>query len=297
MLLIRGFEERVAALYRDGEVPGFVHLSIGQEASAVGACWPLRRTDVITSTHRGHGHCLAKGLDPEAMFAELMARDTGTNRGRGGSMHIADPAIGIFGANGIVGAGLPIAVGASAASQLRADGGVAVAFFGDGAVAQGAFHEAVNLAAVWRLPVIFWCENNGYAEFSPAATQHAAPLERRASGYGVDYVAVDGNDVTAAAATMTQVIEPMRAGGGPVIVEATTYRWHGHYEGDPQRYRTSTSWTRGRSATRSSCTPTCWRQWASAPTGSGRWKHPSGESSTRPSRRPGPRRHPPSHAR
>ena len=239
MLLIRGFEERVAALYRDGEVPGFVHLSIGQEASAVGACWPLRRTDVITSTHRGHGHCLAKGLDPEAMFAELMARDAGTNRGRGGSMHIADPAIGIFGANGIVGAGLPIAVGASAASQLRADGGVAVAFFGDGAVAQGAFHEAVNLAAVWRLPVVFWCENNGYAEFSPAATQHAAPLERRAPGYGVDYVAVDGNDVAAAAAAMTQAIEPMRAGGGPVIVEATTYRWHGHYEGDPQRYRTS----------------------------------------------------------
>ncbi len=205
MMVIRGFEERVSALYRDGEVPGFVHLSIGQEASAVGACWPLRDTDVITSTHRGHGHCLAKGLAPLGMFAELMARDSGTNRGRGGSMHIADPTIGIFGANGIVGAGLPIAVGAAAAAQLRADGGVAVAFFGDGAVAQGAFHEAVNLAAVWNLPVVFWCENNGYAEFSPAATQHAAPLERRAAGYGVDYVAVDGNDVVAVATTMTGV--------------------------------------------------------------------------------------------
>jgi 2-oxoisovalerate dehydrogenase E1 component len=239
MLLVRGFEERVSALYRDGEVPGFVHLSIGQEASAVGACWPLRPADVITSTHRGHGHCLAKGLEPLGMFAELMARDRGTNRGRGGSMHIADPTIGIFGANGIVGAGIPIAVGASVASQLRADGGVAVAFFGDGAVTQGAFHEAVNLAAVWRTPVIFWCENNGYAEFSPAASQHAAPLERRAAGYGVEYVAVDGNDVTAAATAMTQVVDAVRAGRGPVVVEATTYRWHGHYEGDPQRYRPS----------------------------------------------------------
>jgi 2-oxoisovalerate dehydrogenase E1 component len=237
MLVIRGFEERVAALYRDGEVPGFVHLSIGQEASAVGACWALRSTDVITSTHRGHGHCLAKGLDPLGMFAELMGKDKGTNRGRGGSMHIADPTIGIFGANGIVAAGLPIAVGAATATQLRSDGGVAVAFFGDGAVAHGTFHEAINLAAVWALPVIFFCENNGYAEFSPASTQHAAPLERRAAGYGVDYVAVDGNDVAATASTMTSVIEAIRAGHGPVVMEATTYRWHGHYEGDPQRYR------------------------------------------------------------
>ncbi len=193
---------------------------------------------MITSTHRGHGHCLAKGLAPLGMFAELMARDSGTNRGRGGSMHIADPTIGIFGANGIVGAGLPIAVGAAAAAQLRDDGGVAVAFFGDGAVAQGAFHEAVNLAAVWRLPVIFFCENNGYAEFSPVATQHAAPLEARAIGYGVPYVAVDGNDVVAVAETMSRVVQAVRDGNGPTIVEAATYRWHGHYEGDPQRYRT-----------------------------------------------------------
>ena len=239
MLVIRGFEERVAALYRDGEIPGFVHLSIGQEASAVGACWPLAPTDVITSTHRGHGHCLAKGLDPLGMFAELMAKDAGTNRGRGGSMHIADPTIGIFGANGIVAAGLPIAVGAATAAQLRADGGVVVAFFGDGAVAQGAFHEAVNLAAVWKLPVIFFCENNGYAEFSPASTQHAASLKRRAKGYGVDYVAVDGNDVDATASAMSRVVDAVRAGAGPRIVEAATYRWHGHYEGDPQRYRSA----------------------------------------------------------
>ena len=238
MLLIRGFELWVADLYRDGDVPGFVHLSIGQEGTAVGACWPLRSSDVITSTHRGHGHCLAKGLDPTGMFAELMGKEQGTNRGRGGSMHIADPTLGIFGANGIVAAGLPIAVGAATAAQLKSDGSVAVGFFGDGAPAQGAFHEALNLAAVWQLPVIFFCENNGYAEFSPASSQHGAPLERRAAGYGIPYVAVDGNDVAATAAAMEDVVLAARAGRGPAVVEAATYRWHGHYEGDPQRYRT-----------------------------------------------------------
>ena len=184
MLLIRGFEERVAALYRDGEVPGFVHLSTGQEATAVGACWPLHPADVITSTHRGHGHCLAKGLDPAGMFAELMGKDQGTNRGRGGSMHIADPKLGIFGANGIVAAGVPIAAGAATAAQLRGDGSVTVAFFGDGAVAQGAFHEALNLAAVWKLPVVFFCENNGYAEFSrlPPNMRRHSSNGRRATG-------------------------------------------------------------------------------------------------------------------
>jgi 2-oxoisovalerate dehydrogenase E1 component len=237
MLLIRGFEQRVSALYRDGEVPGFVHLSIGQEAAAVGACWPLGPADVITSTHRGHGHCLAKGLDPLGMFAELMGKDQGTNRGRGGSMHIADPNLGILGANGIVAAGVPIAAGAAAAAQLRADGTLAVAFFGDGAPAQGAFHEAMNLAAVWKLPVVFFCENNGYAEFSPSATQHATTLERRAAGYGIDHVSVDGNDVIATTAVMDDVVTAVREGYGPVVVEAATYRWHGHYEGDPERYR------------------------------------------------------------
>lgn len=239
MLLIRGFEQRVAVLYRDGEIPGFVHLSIGQEASAVGACWPLRRSDVITSTHRGHGHCLAKGMDPTAMFAELFGKDQGTNRGRGGSMHIADPRLGVFGANGIVAAGLPIAVGAATAAQLRSDDAVTVAFFGDGAAAQGAFHEALNLAAVWNLPVIFFCENNGYAEFSPASTQHVTTLERRADGYAIRYIGVDGNDVSATASAMDDLVVAVRAGSGPALVEATTYRWHGHYEGDPQRYRSS----------------------------------------------------------
>ena len=238
MLLIRAFEQRVSRLYRDGEVPGFVHLSIGQEATAVGACWPLQPSDVITSTHRGHGHCLAKGLDPLGMFAELMGKDEGTNRGRGGSMHIADPELGIFGANGIVAAGVPIAVGAATAAQLRTDGSMAVAFFGDGAPAHGAFHEALNLAAVWQLPVVFFCENNGYAEFSPAATQHGASLELRAAGYGIPFVEVDGNDVAATTDAMADVVAAVRGGGGPVVVEAETYRWHGHYEGDPERYRT-----------------------------------------------------------
>ena len=171
------------------------------------------------------------------MFAELMGKDQGTNRGRGGSMHIADPKLGIFGANGIVAAGIPIAAGAATAAQLRGDGSVTVAFFGDGAVAQGAFHEALNLAAVWKLPVVFFCENNGYAEFSPASTQHAASLEQRAAGYGIPYVAVDGNDVVATASVMEDVVAAARDRRGPTIVEAATYRWHGHYEGDPERYR------------------------------------------------------------
>jgi 2-oxoisovalerate dehydrogenase E1 component len=274
MTLIRVFEERVSELYRNSEVPGFVHLSIGQEASAVGACWPLAVTDVITSNHRGHGHCLAKGLAPEPMMAELLARSTGTNRGLGGSMHIADPDLGIFGANGIVAAGVPIAGGAALAAKLRrlrsradgaggagvagrtgegggggagsaggageeAESGVVVSFFGDGAVAQGAFHEAANLAALWRLPIVFFCENNGYAEFSPIADQHPVPMSARAAGYGLDYVPVDGNDVEAVAAVMTDAVRSIRAGGGPVFVEASTYRWHGHYEGDPEKYRSA----------------------------------------------------------
>jgi 2-oxoisovalerate dehydrogenase E1 component len=234
---IRGFESRASALYRDGRIPGFLHLCLGQEAAAVGACWPLRPDDVITSNHRGHGHCLAKGLRPEPMFAELMARESGVNRGRAGSMHIADPSRGIFGANGIVGAGLPIAAGAALAAQLSGTDRVVVSFFGDGAVAQGAFHEALNLAAVWRLPLILFCENNHYSEFSPAADQHPAPLSARAAGYGVPFVSLDGNDVVAVADAMTDVVARVRAGGGPVVVEADTYRWHGHYEGDPERYR------------------------------------------------------------
>ncbi|MBK3574001.1 dehydrogenase E1 component subunit alpha/beta [Streptomyces sp. MBT65] len=237
MRRIRRFEERASDLYKATEIPGFLHLSIGQEASAVGACWPLGPRDGITSTHRGHGHVLAKGLDSASMMAELMGKDAGTCHGRGGSMHIADPGLGIYGANGIVGAGLPIAAGVATAAKLRAAGDVVVAFFGDGAVAQGMFHEAVNLAAVWDLPVVFLCENNHYSEFSPESEQHRAPLSARAAGYGIEYQHVDGNDVLAVAQTMTGLVARLRAGGGPVLLEAETYRWHGHYEGDPERYR------------------------------------------------------------
>ncbi len=237
MTRIRTFEERAGALYRDSQIPGFVHLSIGQEATAVGACWPLLPTDFVTSTHRGHGHCLAKGSDMTAMFAELFGRETGTCHGRGGSLHIAEPALGILGANGIVAAGLPIAVGAGLRAQVAGTGAVVVAFFGDGALAQGAFHESMNLAALWRLPVIFFCENNQYAEFSPAADQHPVPILQRPAAYGIEAASVDGSDVAAVATTTAALVARCRDGEGPFFVEADTYRYHGHYEGDPQRYR------------------------------------------------------------
>lgn len=232
---IRAFEQLASDLYRDREIPGFVHVSLGQEATAVGACAALRTTDMITSTHRGHGHCLAKGLSPVSMFAELFARAGGAASAMGGSLHIADPELGILGANGIVGAGLPISVGAAWAAQERGD--VVVAFFGDGAAAQGMFHEAVNLAALWSLPVVFFCENNGFAEFTPTELGHPVPLSQRALGYGISYHEVDGDDVWGVATLMDGVVERVRAGGGPAIVEAHVPRWHGHYEGDHQRYR------------------------------------------------------------
>lgn len=239
IVTIRLFEEAAAAEYAQGSIPGFVHLSIGQEATAVGACLPLRTSDVITSTHRGHGHVIAKGLDVEGMFAELMGRAVGTCAGRGGSMHIADPGLGIFGANGIVGAGLPIAVGAAFALRAQGSGDLVLAFFGDGAVAQGAFHEAVNLAALWQLPIIFLCENNGYSEFSRTVDQHPVPLEQRALGYGLPYHRVDGNDVEAVSSRVAAVAAQVRSGSGPQIIESVTIRGRGHYEGDPQRYRPS----------------------------------------------------------
>lgn len=237
MLRIRVFEERVADLYRDSEIPGFVHVSVGQEAVAVGSCWALDRTDYITSTHRGHGHCLAKGADMVGMFAELLGRETGTCQGRGGSMHIADPRLGILGANGIVAAGLPIAVGASLRSKLIGSGSVVLAFFGDGGVAQGAFHESLNLAALWHLPVIFLCENNHFAEFTPAAAQHPVPIMSRPAAYGIEATSVDGTDVFGVASTVAAYVDRCRAGEGPFFVEAVTYRFRGHFEGDAQRYR------------------------------------------------------------
>ena len=238
MLRIRLFEERAAALYQQGAIPGFLHLSVGQEAVPAGTCFALGPDDVITSTHRGHGHVLAKGLDVRGAFAELFGREAGSCRGRGGSMHIADPSLGIFGANGIVGAGVPIAVGAATAAALRADGRVAVAFFGDGALSTGAFHEGATLAGAWQVPVVLLCENNQFSEFTPTPQGDGGPaLEHRARAYGLDFARLDGNDVADVALAMRDIVRRLRTGGPPVLVEAVTFRVRGHYEGDRQGYR------------------------------------------------------------
>jgi len=238
MVRIRLFELRAAELYQEGRIPGFLHLSVGQEAVAVGACAPLGPQDVITSTHRGHGHVLAKGLSMREAFAELLGREGGSCHGRGGSMHIADPALGIFGANGIVGAGVPIAVGAATAALLRDDGRVAVAFFGDGALSTGAFHEAATLAAAWQVPLVLLCENNQFSEFTRTAADLGGPAAGlRAQGYGLRFARVNGNDVQDVQTTMQDIVSGLRSGDRPILVEATTFRVRGHYEGDQQRYR------------------------------------------------------------
>jgi TPP-dependent pyruvate/acetoin dehydrogenase alpha subunit len=246
MALIRAFETRVAELYRDGEIPGFVHTSLGQEAVAAGVGEALAEGDYIATTHRGHGHCLARGMEVDGMMAELFARGAGVCHGKGGSMHIADPSRGVLGANAIVGASLPLAVGAGLSSKRLGQGRVAVAFFGEGAVNQGAFHEAVNLAAIWDLPVLLVCENNLYAEFSDSRTLTRVPsVVDRCAAYGIDAEAVDGNDVAAVYRLTQRAAVRCRAGDGPFLIEAETYRWHGHYEGDSQPYKPddeATSW-------------------------------------------------------
>ena len=246
MALVRAFETRVAELYRDGEIPGFVHTSLGQEAVAAGVCGALGPDDHISTTHRGHGHCLAKGADVDGMMAELFARADGLCGGKGGSMHVADPAKGVLGANAIVGASLPLATGAGLSSKLLGRGTVAVAFFGEGAVNQGQFHEAVNLAAIWDLPVLYVCENNVYAEFSDSRRLTRVPsVAERAAAYGIEASVVDGNDVEAVHEATRAAAARCREGRGPVLLEAETYRWHGHYEGDAQPYKPedeSASW-------------------------------------------------------
>ena len=237
MVRVRTFEQLTAEMYRDGVIPGFVHLSIGQEGCAVGVAAALAVDDLVTSTHRGHGHVLAKGVDVRSMFAELMGRVTGSCRGRGGSMHIADPSVGVLGANGIVAGGLPMATGAALAASLRGDGRVVAAFFGDGAVAQGLFHESVNLAAELRLPVLFVCENNEYSEFTHTPSLAGPTLAERAAGYRVRYGHVDGSDVEAVHAAAHEEVDRLRRGDGPAILEIATLRGRGHYEGDPQAYR------------------------------------------------------------
>jgi acetoin:2,6-dichlorophenolindophenol oxidoreductase subunit alpha len=239
MWAIRRFEEAVDEMFARGMLYGTMHLSIGQEASATGACLALRDDDVITSTHRGHGHCIAKGADLGRMMAELLARDTGYCRGRGGSMHIADVGKGNLGANGIVAGGIPIAVGAGLALKMQGTDKVALSFFGDGATSEGAFHESVNLAAIWDLPVVFVCENNHYG--MSMSVEEVSRLERvadRAAGYGIPGVTVDGNDVQEVYRAASEAVANARAGRGPTLIEAITYRWKGHSKSDQNLYRT-----------------------------------------------------------
>ena len=238
MLTIRLFEERVADLYAAGEIPGFVHLAIGQEATAVGAAAAMAPGDQFLSTHRGHGHHLARGADLGRMFAELMGREDGYCHGRGGCLHITAAETGSLGANGIVAANTVIAAGAGLSAQMQKSGRAVVCFIGEGATSQGMFHEGVNLAALWRLPVVYLCENNLYAEASPwAATSPVASVAARAAAYGIPGVQVDGNDVEAVQRTVAAALARARAGEGPTLIEALTYRWRGHYEGDPETYR------------------------------------------------------------
>jgi TPP-dependent pyruvate/acetoin dehydrogenase alpha subunit len=231
MLTIRRFEERASDDYSAGKIYGVVHCYIGEEAVAVGVCSALERTDRIISTHRGHGHCIAKGADLNRMTAELYGRQTGYCKGKGGSMHIADFEIGMLGANGIVAGGISIITGAGVAAQMEGKGGVAVSFFGDGASNAGPFHECLNIAATWKLPMLYVCENNMYAAQTAAASTHAlSDVAARAAGYGIPGVVVDGNDIFAVYQAANAAVERARAGDGPTLIECKTYRWRAHTE-------------------------------------------------------------------
>ncbi|MFJ5120094.1 thiamine pyrophosphate-dependent dehydrogenase E1 component subunit alpha [Kitasatospora sp. NPDC088548] len=239
--LIRDFEELALTLVRSGVITGGIHPYIGQEAVAVGVCSALGDGDRLTSTHRGHGHVLARGADPRRLLAELAGRVDGLNQGRGGSMHAADLSLGILGANGIVGAGAPIAVGAAWAARQAGEDRVAVAFFGDGALNQGVLLESLNLAAMWRLPVVFVCENNGYATTLPAATAVAGSALGRAAAFGIPAAEVDGMDTEAVRSAAEEAVGRARAGGGPAFLECRTYRFEGHHTMERRmklRYRT-----------------------------------------------------------
>ena len=238
MLRVRRFEERARERYAAGRIPGFIHLSIGQEGVAVGACAPLRRDDYVLSTHRGHGHLIAKGGSLRGLMAELYGKRTGCCKGKGGSMHIADASVGYLGANGVLTSGCVLAPGVGLSIQMRRTDQVVVTLFGDGAANRGPFHEGINLAALWRVPAVFVCENNLWAsttahELSTAGGSIAA----RAAGYGIPGVTVDGNDVLATYAAVAEAVDRARRGEGPSLIEARVTRFMGHYEGDPQGYR------------------------------------------------------------
>ena len=239
MHLIRLFEEKAESLYAMGKIHGTMHLSIGQEASAVGACLALKPDDYILSTHRGHGHCIGKGAEPKLMMAEFFGKEVGYCRGRGGSMHIADVAGGNLGANGIVAGGIPLSTGVGLSLQMQKLDKVCLTFFGDGAANEGAFHESLNLAAIWKLPVVYICENNQYAMSMPV--EDAFPIEqisKRAAAYNIPGVTVDGNDLFAVYEAVKTAVARARAGEGPTLIESVTYRWRGHSKSDRQRYRT-----------------------------------------------------------
>ena len=236
MSLIRAFEEAVAVAIAEGGLPGLVHLSIGQEATAVGVADALREGDRVYSGHRAHGHALALGAEPWRVMAELLGKRDGLCRGKGGSMHLVDTAHGFLGATGVVGGNIPLALGTAIA--IAPQGGVAVVFFGDGAAQAGYFHESLNIAALWKLPVLFVCENNGYAEFTPRSAHTVVDrVARHAQTYGIAAATVDGNDVLAVRDAARAFVASVRSGGGPALLECLTYRMRGHYEGDPAGYR------------------------------------------------------------
>lgn len=237
MLTIRRFEERVAKLYADSEIPGFVHLYIGEEAIAVGACANLNKDDFITSTHRGHGHLIAKGGDINLMMAELFGKKTGYCKGKGGSMHIADPNLGILGANGIVGGGIPISVGAGYSAKLRKTSQVCISFFGDGATNEGTFHGSLNMASAWKLPVIFVCENNLFGVSTRInRVSNINDLSVRSASYGIPGFSIDGMDVLEVEETVKQSVGRARNGDGPTFIVANTFRFRGHFEGEAVNY-------------------------------------------------------------
>ena len=240
MSLIRHFEDRLKLLVETGLPAGAVHFYTGQEAVAAGVCEALEPQDWIASTHRGHGHCIAKGVDVALMMAELFGKATGTNRGKGGSMHITDISKRVLGVNPIVGAGIPHAVGAALSAKLRKTDEIAVTFFGDGAAAIGTFHESLNLASIWSLPLVFVCENNGYAQATPVEYALSVPdVAERAPAYAMPGTTVDGQDVIAVWEAAQAAVDRARGGDGPSLIECKTYRYHGHHQGDdPLRYRT-----------------------------------------------------------
>jgi pyruvate dehydrogenase E1 component alpha subunit len=238
MVEIRKFEDRVHELFARGILPGFVHLYAGEEAVAVGVCAHLNEKDSITSTHRGHGHCIAKECDLNGMMAEIYGKVTGLCKGKGGSMHIADLEKGMLGANGIVGGGFPLACGSALTAKVKGTNAVSVCFFGDGANNQGTFHEGINLAAIWKLPVIFVAENNGYAEATPFTyASSCTDIAQRATGYNIPSVIVDGKDVMAVYKAAQEAVIRARNGEGPTLIECKTYRNYGHFEGDAQKYK------------------------------------------------------------